>query len=114
MHMNMFVIVFALICCIYVALSDKYTIILKKNMSGLLDRLSVPSTTDPLKFASALNLLYNIFDSRDFSIECESLLAAGPLPVPGDFDISTVDVTNQFKSIRLIKLLVQLAFQAAY
>ena len=24
------------------------------------------------------------FDSHDFSIECESLLAAGPLPVPGD------------------------------
>ena len=58
---------------------------------------SVPSTSDPLKFASDLNLFYNRFDSHDYSIECESLLAAGPLPVPGDFDISTVDVTNQFK-----------------
>ena len=51
-----------------------------KKMSGRLDRLPVPSTTDPLKFASDLNLFYNRFDSHDFSIECQSLLAAGPLP----------------------------------
>ena len=74
-----------------------------KKMSGRLDRLSVPSTTDPLKFASDLNLFYNRFDSHDFSIECESLLAAGPLPVPGDIDISTVDVTNQFKKCKANK-----------
>ena len=74
-----------------------------KKMSGCVYRLSVPSTTDPLKFASDLNLFYNRFDTRDFSIECESLLAAGPLPVPGDFDISTVDVTNQFKKSKANK-----------
>ena len=68
-----------------------------KKMSGHLDRLSVPSPTDPLKLDSDLNLFYNRFDSYDISIECESLLAVGPLPVLGDIDISTVDVTNQFK-----------------
>ena len=68
-----------------------------KKVSGRVDRLSVPSTTDPLTFASDLNLFYNRFDTHSVSIECESLLAAGPLPVPCDFDISTVDVTNQFK-----------------
>ena len=62
-------------------------------MSGRVDRLSVPSTTDPLKFASDLNLFYNRFDTHDFSIECESLLTAGPLPVPGDFDIFEIDIT---------------------
>ena len=74
-----------------------------KKMSGRVDRLSVPSTTEPLKFASDLNLFYNIFDTRDFSIECESLLAAGSLPVRDDFDISTVDVTNQFKKSKANK-----------
>ena len=72
-------------------------------MSGRFDRLSVPSTTDPLKFASDLNLFYNRFGSPDFSIECESLLAVGPLPVPGDIDISSVDVTNQFKKSKANK-----------
>ena len=71
-------------------------------MSGRLDRLSVPSTTDPLKFASDLNLFYNRFYSHDFLLS-ESLLAAGPLPVPGDIDISTVDVTNQFKKSKANK-----------
>ena len=33
----------------------------------------------------------------------ESLLAAGPLHVPGDIDISTVDVTNQFKKCKANK-----------
>ena len=73
-----------------------------KKMSGRLDRLSVPSTTDPLKFASDLNLFYNRFYSHDFLLS-ESLLAAGPLPVPGDIDISTVDVTNQFKKSKANK-----------
>ena len=74
-----------------------------KKMSGRLDILSVPSTTDPLKFASDLNLFYNRFDSHDFSIECESHQAAGPLLVPGDIDISTLDVTNQFKMYKANK-----------
>ena len=74
-----------------------------KKMSGRVDRVSVPSTTDPLKFASDLNLFYNIFDTLDFSIECESLLVAGPLPLPGDIDISTLDVTNQFKNSKANK-----------
>ena len=74
-----------------------------KKMSGHLDRLSVPSTTDPLKLDSDLNLFYNRFDSYDISIECESLLAVGPLPVLGDIDISTVDVTNQFKKSKANK-----------
>ena len=30
-------------------------------------------------------------------VECESLLPAGPLPLTGDIEISTVDVTNQLK-----------------
>ena len=83
-----------------------------KKMSGRLDRLSVPSTTDPLKFASDLNLFYNRFDSHAFSIECESLLAAGPYQVILTF-LPWMSQINS-KSIRLIKLLVQMAFQAAY
>ena len=75
-----------------------------KKMSSRLDRLSVPSTTDPLTFvASDINLFYNRFDSQDISIECESLLATGPLSVPGNIDISTVDVINQFKMYKTNK-----------
>ena len=40
-----------------------------KKMSGRVDTFSAPSTTDPLKFASDLNLFYNRFDTHDFSIE---------------------------------------------
>ena len=47
--------------------------------------------------------MYNRFDSHDLSIECESLLAARPLPVPGDIDISTVGVTNQLKKSKANK-----------
>ena len=54
-----------------------------KKMSGRLDKLSVPTTNDPLKFASDIHLFYyNRFGSQDFSVECELLLAAGPLALP--------------------------------
>ena len=71
-------------------------------MSGRSDQLSVPY----------IEICFGLkFDSQCCSIKCESLLTAGPLPLLGDIEMYTVDVTNQLKHLRLINLLVQTAFQ---
>ena len=48
-------------------------------------------------------MIYSRFDSQEFSVECESLLTAGALPLPGDIAISKVDITNRFKMYKANK-----------
>ena len=65
--------------------------------------------SDPLKFASGLNLFYNRFDR--FSIECESLPR---YPYKLILTLLQWMSQNNLNNPRLINHLIQKAFQAAY
>ena len=60
------------------------------------------TSSDPLTFATKLNLFYNRFDKKDFSSECSRLITEGPY-VPGEVIINEDEVRRQLRKVKPTK-----------